>query len=546
MGLYTPSMLLFWLGDTVTEHQIGRSPVVCTGGIKLLGSPEEPLRSDCLYISEEAPFRSLLANDLFPKEGVFIIVSCPRDAFRGASFPPQLTLMQSELPLIPLYNKVHSCISAFQDWEHSLRAAVHNSLGLQAILEIAASKIHASIMLLNPGFKCMAAVYAPHVNDSTAAELQKNGYLSFDTVQDIKHQAPVRRDPDQNLTEYLSSSTGNYNIVRLIRYQNTLIARLYIALDGPTPMPAYSDLSAIVAECISSYLLSSQSIDYSSNSGFGSLVSDIIECRLTDLDELKQRLRQFNMNIRYSYHIILISFNEATQSTPIPWNYVTNLLLSVFPLSNATVYRGDILLFLRKTKRASHVPFSHEQLLPILEQYDCCAGISNSSDYISSLPPVYHQTRACLRIGYKMHPEKRIYYYEDYSIYHIIELAAEAARTNISSRNFLHLCNNEIVALTKYDQKNDTDLIHTLYAYLTHGCNSTEAAKALYIHRNTMLYKLKRIESVIGCPLNDFRLQERLLFSYHVLEFCKHYHGIDPMELKPIRPEDAPNYQTQK
>lgn len=540
MGMYTPSMLLFWLGDSVTGFHAGYDRPVFPGGIKLLESGDEPLCAHCLYIGEEQTLKNVLSNGLLPNESILIIVSCAPDAFDPETLPPQLTLIQSSLPLISLYNTVHTHVHAFWDWDKALHEAVYKGAGPQAILNAATAKIDATILLLNPGYKHIASVYAPGIHDPSAEELRQNGYLSFDTIQALRKQPALVKIPEQEYVEFIPSFSGNYNIIQLISYQGNLAARLCVILNGPKANPAYADMSRLVAEYIAESMFSSQGIDYSGNTDFGSLISDLIECRLTEPEELKQRLKQFSMDVRYSYHVVIVSFNEVNRSTPIPWNYVINLLQAIFPYSSATVYRGDIFLLVRKTKRPSRVPFNREQLLNILEQYNCYIGIGNASDYISSLPPVYYQTKACIRIGQTMDPEKRIYYYEDYSMYHIIELASEAARTSISSRNLLHLCNNEIVALVKYDRKNHTDLVDILYAYLTHGCSATEAAKALYIHRNTILYKLKKIRSVIGCPLDDPMLQARLLFSYHVLDYCKRYLGIDPLELKRIRPEDRP------
>lgn len=539
MGMYTPEMLLFWLGEAVTGCRRGSGSPACTGGIKLLDTADAPLSADCLYIAEEAALKQALAKGRVPAESTVILVSSAPHAFEDAALPPQLTLIESSLPLVELYNAVHTHIHDFWNWDDALREAVYTNAGPQALLDLAATQLHATLLLLNPGYKAIAAVYPPDIRDSISDELRENGYLSFGTIQDINRQIPLRAGPDREFVEYLSSVTGNYKIIRLIHYQGNLAARLCIVLDGPRPNPAYADMGAILAEYIAEYMFSKQGFDYGGSTDFGSLVSDIIEGRLTEPEELKQRLKQVSIDWKYFYHAAVVSFDEANRA-PIPWNYVINQLQTIFPFSHAAVYRGQILLLLRKTIRASRVPISEDTLLPMLEQYHCRMGIGNCSEHISSLPTVYHQTRAGLRIGQVMDPDKRIFYYEDYSVYHIIELAANASRTNINSRNLLHLCNNEIVVLLMYDRKNGSDLVETLYTYLDHCCNSTEAAKALFIHRNTMLYKLKKIEGIIGCPLNNSMLQQRLRFSYHVLDFCRRYHHLDPLALQPIRREDFP------
>ncbi len=46
-------------------------------------------------------------------------------------------------------------------------------------------------------------------------------------------------------------------------------------------------------------------------------------------------------------------------------------------------------------------------------------------------------------------------------------------------------------------------LLDTLDAYLAHGGNSTATAAALYLHRNTLTYRLRRITALSGLDLDD-------------------------------------------
>jgi purine catabolism regulator len=61
----------------------------------------------------------------------------------------------------------------------------------------------------------------------------------------------------------------------------------------------------------------------------------------------------------------------------------------------------------------------------------------------------------------------------------------------------------KVEALAEHDRKNNSDLVRTLAAYLDHGGALAEAAAALSIHRNTMLYRLGRIEEILGVDLRQ-------------------------------------------
>ncbi len=60
-----------------------------------------------------------------------------------------------------------------------------------------------------------------------------------------------------------------------------------------------------------------------------------------------------------------------------------------------------------------------------------------------------------------------------------------------------------IESLVEHDHKANSDLTRTLTAYLDHGGALAEAASALNVHRNTMLYRLGRIEEIAKVDLRD-------------------------------------------
>ena len=68
-----------------------------------------------------------------------------------------------------------------------------------------------------------------------------------------------------------------------------------------------------------------------------------------------------------------------------------------------------------------------------------------------------------------------------------------------------------IRSLVEYDHRNETNLVETLDCYFACNCNVSETAKALYIHRNTLIYRIDKIRSVLGRDLKDS--EERLLLQ---------------------------------
>ncbi len=57
--------------------------------------------------------------------------------------------------------------------------------------------------------------------------------------------------------------------------------------------------------------------------------------------------------------------------------------------------------------------------------------------------------------------------------------------------------------LAEHDRRTNGDLVRTLDAYLEHGGALSEAAGALNVHRNTLLYRIGRIEEITAVDLKD-------------------------------------------
>jgi purine catabolism regulator len=64
--------------------------------------------------------------------------------------------------------------------------------------------------------------------------------------------------------------------------------------------------------------------------------------------------------------------------------------------------------------------------------------------------------------------------------------------------------------LDEYDREHGGDLRRTLATYLASGCNASKTAGELYLHRSGLLYRLRRIETLLGLNLDNFEVRTAL------------------------------------
>lgn len=75
--------------------------------------------------------------------------------------------------------------------------------------------------------------------------------------------------------------------------------------------------------------------------------------------------------------------------------------------------------------------------------------------------------------------------------------------------------------LIAYDEKHSSELIPTLRAYLATNCSKQETAQKLYIVRQTLYHRLKKIEELIG--MDSSEPHHRMMFEMmlYVKEFIE-------------------------
>jgi sugar diacid utilization regulator len=68
--------------------------------------------------------------------------------------------------------------------------------------------------------------------------------------------------------------------------------------------------------------------------------------------------------------------------------------------------------------------------------------------------------------------------------------------------------------LYEYDGRRDTMLVETLRAFLRHGFSAAATAEALIVHPNTISYRLRRIEELLGIDCHDPQALLQVQFAF--------------------------------
>lgn len=75
--------------------------------------------------------------------------------------------------------------------------------------------------------------------------------------------------------------------------------------------------------------------------------------------------------------------------------------------------------------------------------------------------------------------------------------------------------------LEEHDRHEGTEFTELLRLYLAHGGSIKAVAEELYVHRNTVGYRIEHIERILGRDLSDFTSREELSLAFHVRDILR-------------------------
>jgi len=73
--------------------------------------------------------------------------------------------------------------------------------------------------------------------------------------------------------------------------------------------------------------------------------------------------------------------------------------------------------------------------------------------------------------------------------------------------------------LEEYDQSHNSDYMNTLRMFLLSDCNLQDAASRLFLHRNTIVYRIQKIKEILHTGLDNSAIKFDLLVAFYIKEY---------------------------
>lgn len=376
--------------------------------------------------------------------------------------------------------------------------------GLQYLVNIASEVFDNPVFVFDLSYKILAQSNSRVEDVEIITELFPNGHLIFNNLKKVEEKGVFEQlmNDDKPVFGQFEFFPRRFLGGR-IRDKSDVVGFVTI-IENQKIKDEDLELLVILCKCVLFEMLYLEQTVMQKISYF-SLLKDILEKNVVR-EEVEERVSSLRLKLPAQMRLIQIKY--VNQKLGLSIYYIRDSLVASLPSCYSILYNNSLLLILNN-KNCSDTVIDY--IRNCLSRVPTAIGISRKFDDIMLLLQAYVQSEAAIRIGRKMDLEKQFYYYDDIVLQHFFEIASN----NCNPRDF---CDPAIEHLREFDLQNHTDLKETLEVYLSCGKNIKKAAEQLFVHQNTLYYRVQKIEELCGINLKDEKTCFSLQFSFQLLK----------------------------
>ncbi|NOU92457.1 PucR family transcriptional regulator [Paenibacillus sp. LMG 31456] len=262
-------------------------------------------------------------------------------------------------------------------------------------------------------------------------------------------------------------------------------------------------------------------------------LSEVLTGNVVDKAEIIEKGKMFNWNLSKDYQVFVIAYSNSAQPIVKHENEALwfqerkrKLLLKVndifrFDVQKAIItVRKELIVVLYHRELAAEagmLPYTTDpnngaimdlaesarrQLSQEFEELSFTVGVGRFYQGLEGIHQGYKEAVKAIQLGKPISGKTGCVHYEDLGIFRVLGQVNDW-------KEMEELYSETIGKLVEYDWSNNASLMVTLREYFANNCSLAETAEKLFVHVNTMKYRMQKIEQVTGCSVHD--AEKRLL-----------------------------------
>ena len=404
---------------------------------------------------------------------------------------------------------VQSIFDTYDDWNYVIQeSAAQNDF--QTVIDFSWHAFHNPIVLLNEDFKVLAMTSSADLKgvDKEWDYLKENGYSSFYAVKSITEDRNWKEKRNRKEVQYYRCSDKEINtncISKLVSYNNMRYGRINVLEWNRTLNEGDYQLLEHLERVVAPYLVSYYS---SMASGGWNVFQDLLRGQQVNRKEFENHLYYKQWKKEDTYAVLSIDFCEDAKLMQMCLQQLNNYMAS----TEILIYGNSVVAIVNKTR--DHYTEEKKRMEDMAARCGKKLGISLPFTGLAWLRHYYQQTRSAIEYGMLYRPGSTVFEFYDYAVLWLLESSAGTDCRQLCA------CNPDAVRMAEaHYLENEENQLDTLYMYLKNECSPQKTSQEMYVHKNTLLYRLKKIMGSLEYPLQDKYDRDYMYLSITLISF---------------------------
>lgn len=481
---------------------------------------DEDLSSDTLYFATLSALGRDLPQERPPEpRQLSLVLLCGEE-------PP--AALRALFDNIACLSAVDAFLAAFQLLRRSLRESIRFNSRLQEFMELIAMEDDLDklvqwvsdfyghpVGLLDNSFAYIALSRREGFAAYGSAELMRDvdsGYVSPLHFQHIQEQQNLNLLHKQSSDPVLITPKGeefkHYHVPILIG--STTAGAFSLFLGPREDLPPLERLYLKkIARLISIVLQRMDFYAANKSSFYTTFFSAMLDSAPDPAQRWETRLSAYGYPLLPSLHVVAAHFPKASQSRSELQNLASNLH-HIFP---GSIYclRDDLIVLLCSNRPGQFsASYAAGRGDGFFVRNGLKLGISSEFSSIYDMAAYYREALTAIQLGPRFDPDGRFYLYDNLRLY---DMVCRVGRDS----DLVGFCYPPFMKLFRYDQENGTELGPTLYFYLLDIKDPSRVCKKLNIHKNTLYFRLKKIQSIMQVDYTRLPVAAKIFVTIIIL-----------------------------
>ncbi|MCD8363174.1 MAG: helix-turn-helix domain-containing protein [Lachnospiraceae bacterium] len=454
------------------------------------------LRKNKVYIAHESD----MTREILESHGDNLLL-VTEDAGQEKTEPlPGVIFFSEDCDPEALFNTVQRAFDTYDAWDERMQSMALSENTMKALLDASYRIFHNPIMVTTKeGF----VVDHSSLMDSVA-ELQhalQHCCIPKDAGAGDTSSVHHYQEPESHRNHlFVEIYDKNRNVYRLILLETS--RRLKVSDEH-----LLLHLSKYIEQMVERFTVVQPDVSYT----LDRLLSNVLTDENIEKSSLQARFQSFHWEERHSYFCMNIHVSTVDRQNLTVIRFLCNRIEGLIPGSCAFFMNERVVVCVNLTEGGTTLDEALEAVTGFLQDSYLKAGISYAFTGLGSMRQYYLQSSIALEEGMKRYPLRWVNRFEDIALDYLMGKCTERLDPEV-------VCSRAVLTLREYDEEHKTDYYETLRTYISCQMNAVQAAKTLFIHRSTFLYRMAHIKELIQIDLDDPDQLLYLLLTYRLLE----------------------------